>query len=70
MRTLLGEMWMTTLIMPPGRLMAQGALACGDEAVPDRQEVVLRRAASAVAFLLSLDQAKWGSTLPISPATT
>ena len=27
MRALLGEMWMTTVSMPPGRLMGQGARA-------------------------------------------
>jgi hypothetical protein len=37
MRALLGEMWMTTLIMLPGHLMVQGALACRDETAPTRK---------------------------------
>ena len=68
MRALPGDMGMTTVIMPPARLMVQGALACGDEAVPVQQEVVSRRAASEVAFLQSLDQAKWGSALLVDAA--
>ena len=56
MRSLAGGMGMTTLIMPPGCLMVQGALACGGEAVPVRQEVVSRRAASKIAFLRSLNE--------------
>jgi hypothetical protein len=68
MRALAGEMWMTTLIMLPGHLMVQGALACRDETAPTRQEVVSRRAASKIAFLPSLNQATLGSTLPVSPA--
>ncbi len=60
MRALLGEMWMTTVIMPPGRLMGQGALAWGDEAVLSERRVVWRRAASEGAFLQSLDKVSPG----------
>jgi hypothetical protein len=38
MRALLGEMWMTTVIMPLGRLMGQDARASTrDEAIPVQQ---------------------------------
>ncbi len=57
-------MWMTTLIMPPGCLMVQGAIA-RREVVPVQQEVVSHHAASEVAFLQSLGQA---SALPVDAA--
>lgn len=57
------------LMMPPGRLMVQGARASArDEVAPAQQEMVSQRAASEVAFLQSLGQATWGSALLVDAA--
>jgi len=49
---------------PPGCLGVQGALACGDEALPIRQELARRRAAGERAIRRRLRRAKAEGDLP------
>ena len=52
---------------PPGCLMIQGALACGDEARPIRRELIRRRAQAEAAIRKRLEQAQTeGDLLPDS----
>jgi AcrR family transcriptional regulator len=49
---------------PPGCLMVQGALACGQAAEPVRRELIARRAAVETALRERLEQAKATGDLP------
>lgn len=49
---------------PPGCLTVQGALSCGEEAEPIRQELISHRKASLTALRQRLEQAKSEGDLP------
>ncbi|MBW7453970.1 TetR/AcrR family transcriptional regulator [Paenibacillus sepulcri] len=49
---------------PPGCLTIQGALSCGEEAEPIRQELITRRKASGIALRQRFEQAKASGDLP------
>jgi AcrR family transcriptional regulator len=49
---------------PPGCLMIQGALACGDGARPIRQELIRRRVQAESCIRRRLERAKSGGDLP------
>lgn len=50
---------------PPGCLTVQGALSCGEEAEPIRQELISRRKASGTALRERFEQAKASGDLPV-----
>lgn len=49
---------------PPGCLLVQGALSCGEKANPIRQELITRRGAGEAAIRKRLARAKSGQDLP------
>ena len=55
---------LTDLRRPHGCLMVQGALSCGDEADPIRQELITRRNAAEAAIRRRLERAKSERDLP------
>jgi AcrR family transcriptional regulator len=61
---LVGVDTLTSPHKPHGCLLVQGALACGEEAEPIRQELVHRRAAITAALRKRLERAKSDGDLP------